>query len=56
MLMNSKALNFEFYEFIHFLKAENDQINQMQWPTVAKITTMPELELLDSLQLISRKI
>ena len=31
-LTHLKALNFDFYKFLHFLKAENDKINKIQSP------------------------
>ena len=53
ILTHFEALNFEFYVFLHFLKAVIDQINQMQSLKMAKTSV---LELLDSSKLISRKI
>ena len=50
ILTNLEALNFDFYEILHFLKAEIDQIHKFQSPKMAVI------ELLDSPKLISRKI
>ena len=48
-----EGLNFEFYEFLHFLKDKIEQINKIQSP---KMTKKAVLELLDFLKLISRKI
>ena len=45
-----KALNFDFYVFLHFLKAEIYQINNIESPKIAKTAV------LDSPKLISRKI
>ena len=44
ILTNLEALNIYFYEFLHFLKAEIDQINNIQGPKNGK---MAVLELLD---------
>ena len=48
-----ESLNFDLYPFLHFLKAENHQINKFRAPKVAKMVI---LKLLDSQKLISRKI
>ena len=48
-----EALNLDFCEFLHFLKAEIDLINKFR---ATKIVNMAVLELLDSPKLISRKI
>ena len=48
-----EVLNIYFYEFLHFLKAENYQINKIQCLKYCKTTI---LELLDSPKLILRKI
>ena len=47
------ALNFDFYQFLHFLKAEIEQVNKHQSPKNCKTAV---LGLLDSPNLISRKI
>ena len=54
ILTHLEALNFDFYEFLHFLKAEIYQINKIQSPYFYKKTAV--LELLNSPTLISRKI
>ena len=48
-----QALNFDFHGFLHFLKAEIYQINQIQSQKVAKTTL---LQPLNFPKLISRKI
>ena len=48
-----EALNFDFCEFLHFLKVGIDQISHFRAPKVAKTAV---LGLLDSPKLISRKI
>ena len=48
-----EALNFDFCEFLHFLKAEIDQFNKFR---ATKIVNIAVLELLDFPKLISRKI
>ena len=53
ILTHLEALNFVFYEFLHFLKAEIDQSNKLWVPKMAK---MAVLALLESPKLISRKI
>ena len=53
ILTQSEALNFEFWEFLHFLQAEIHQINKIQGPEIAKTAV---LEVLKSQKLISRKI
>ena len=53
ILTNSVALNFGYFEILHFLKAESYQSNKIQNPKMAKTAF---LELLDSPKLISRKI
>ena len=53
ILPHFEALNFDFYEFLQFLKAVIFQINKNQSPKYGK---MAVLELLDSQKLISRKI
>ena len=45
ILTHSEALNFEFYEFLHFLKAKMYQKTKFRAPKVAKTAA---LELLDS--------
>ena len=45
VLVHLGALNFDFYEFLHFLKAEIYQINKIQGPKMAKTAF---LELLDA--------
>ena len=50
---HSEALNFDFHEFLHLLKAETYQIAQFRAPKMAK---MAFFELLHSTKLISRKI
>ena len=47
-----EALNFDFYEFSHFLKAESYQINKIQSSKNEKKTALKSL---DSQKLISRK-
>ena len=47
-------MNFDFYEFLHFVQADFYQINKnLELP---KIVKMPFLQLLDAKKLISRKI
>ena len=53
ILAHLEALNFDFDEFLHFLKAKIYQINKIQSPQNGKIAV---LELLDSSKLVSRKI
>ena len=36
ILKHLKPLIFEFYESLHFLKSENNQINQIQSPKTGK--------------------
>ena len=48
-----ETLNFDFYGFLHFLKAENYQIQKLRAPRIAK---MAFFEHLHSPKLISRKI
>ena len=36
ILAHLEALNFDFYEFLHFLKGEIDQINTIQSPQIGK--------------------
>ena len=48
-----EALNFDFYEFWHFLKAEMYPIQKLSAPRIAK---MAFFEHLHSPKLISRKI
>jgi len=52
ILTHLEALNVDFHEFLHFLKAEIHQINKSQRPKMGKTAV---LELLDSPKLISRK-
>ena len=54
ILAPSETLNFNFHELLHFDKAENCQISQIQSPK--NMATMVFLELLDFPKLISRKI
>ena len=53
ILSQLEALNFDFYDFVHFLKVENYQINKMRAFEIAK---MAVFLLPQSLKLISRKI
>ena len=53
VLTHLEALNFDSYEFLHFLKAEIYQIHNIQSPKIAKTAV---LALLDSPKLILRKI
>ena len=53
ILTHLEALNFDFQEFLHFLKAVIYQIDKIQSPKMAKTAV---LEHLDSPKLISRKI
>ena len=48
-----EALNFDFYKFLHFLKAEIIKLTKFRAPKMAK---MAFLEFLNSPNLISRKI
>ena len=50
ILTHFEALNFDFHEFLHFLKAEIDQFDKTEAPKMAII------ELLHSTKLVSRKI
>ena len=52
ILTNSEALNFDFYEFLRFMKDEIYQINKSQKPKIAK-TAFSELQ--NSPKLILRK-
>ena len=53
ILPHLKALNFNFYEFLHFLKDEIYQRNKLRRPKMAKTVVFA---LLESKKLISRKI
>ena len=53
ILKHLEALNFDFNAFLHFLKAENYQMNKITAPKMAKLTVFAFLE---SSKLISRKI
>ena len=53
ILINCEALNFEFYEFLHFLRAQIDQINKFQSPKKVKKKVFSDI--LDSPKLISLK-
>ena len=53
ILTHLEALNFVFYELLHFFQAEINQINKIQKAKVAKTVV---LELRDSTKLTSRKI
>ena len=53
---HSRAPNIDSLLFFHFLKAKNDQIVKNQSTIRAKRAKMAVLELLDSPNLISRKI
>ena len=53
ILRIAEALKYEFYEFLHFLKTEIYQVDKVQGPEMAK---MVFLELLESENLLSRKI
>ena len=53
ILTHSEALNLDFHQLLHFLKAEIDQINKIQSPKNGKNASF---ELLKPLKLISRKI
>ena len=54
ILTHLEAMNFDFYEFLHFLIAEIYQINtKFRAPKVLKIAFS---KVLDSPELISRKI
>ena len=44
ILTNLEALNFYFYEFLHFLKAAIDQINKIQGPKNGKTAVLELLE------------
>ena len=52
ILTHLEALNFDFYEFLHFLKAELYPNKKFSAPEIAK---MAFIELLHSSKLISRK-
>ena len=52
-LPTAEALNFDFYNFFHFLKAEIYHINQVQ---SSKNGKNGSFRLLDSPKVISRKI
>ena len=54
ILTHSVALNFDIYEFLHFLKAEMYQVAIKL--TKFRALKMAGLEILDSPKLISRKI
>ena len=54
ILTQLEALNFDFYELLHFLKVEIYQINKIQSPP--KMTKMAILQLLNSQKLVSSKI
>ena len=54
LLTHLEALNFDSYEFLHFLKADIDLIDKIQSPK--KVTKTAALKLLDPSKLISRKI
>ena len=51
ILTHLESLNFDFYEFLHFFKAEIDQIHNIQIPKMVKTAV---LGLLDSPKLVSR--
>ena len=53
IITHLEALNFDFYEFLHFLKGEIDQINKNQKPKICK---KGSFALQESLKLISHKI
>ena len=53
ILTHLEALNFDFYEFLHFLKAENSKSTKFRAP---KKATTVVLKLQNSQKLISRKI
>ena len=53
ILTHLVPLNFDFYELLHFLKAEIDQNSKIQNSKMAKTAV---LQLLDSPKLISRKM
>jgi len=53
ILAHLEALNLDFNEFLHFLKAAIDQMNKVQNQKNCKLAV---LELLASPELISRKI
>ena len=53
ILAHLEALKLDFYEFLHFLKAEMYQLIRFRASKMAKIAV---LELLDSPKLISHKI
>ena len=48
-----QALNFDFYEFLHFLKAETYKFDKIRSPKLAKLA---EFALQDPSKLVSRKI
>ena len=37
ILIHLEGLNFQFYEFLHFVKAENDQKSKLRVSKIAKI-------------------
>ena len=53
ILTHLETLNFDYYEFLHFAKAEIDKENKIQSPKDQKLAF---LELLECQKLISRKI
>ena len=56
ILTHLVPLNFDFYELLHFLKAEIDQNSKMAKFRTPKMAKTAVLEFLDSPKLISRKI
>ena len=55
ILTHLEALNFDFYGFLHFLKAEIHTFNKLRRPNI-EFQKQAGLGLLDSAKLTSRKI